>query len=166
MNLIHKILWWELVQTKHNKCYFIMYTGYQRRKSKAATVIIAIFSTGGVIGWPFWNNIAFVTSIVVCAISLLTLLVPHFIPNEAEVAKMELVNDFYFKYYNDLESLWMTYDEGGLCNADCQAAYYKLKETKVKTNNIIDSLHRSVIKKIQDKAEEEAREYFHINFNT
>src|SRR5688572_21537370 len=99
-------IWHELTQAKHNHQYCCFLLSYWRHVVNIFNIIVLGFSTGGVMGWAFWEALPIASCIIIAAISLLRLLQPHLIPSEKHIDKLDQIADFYFDYFNQLEILW------------------------------------------------------------
>ena len=103
-------LWYELAQAKYNDRYICLLIGRQRQILNGFNMVVAVFSTAGIMGWKFWDNLPVVACGIIAAISLIKLVQPHLIPSDKQIEKLDKVADFYFDFYLKLEALWFDHE--------------------------------------------------------
>lgn len=158
-------LWNELCQAKHNSRYCIFLLAYRRKIVNWFTIVILLFSSAGIMGWPFWDQLPLFSCVIISVIQLLRLLQPHFMPTERQLDKLDNVVDFYFDYYNKLEKLWFDYENDRKSEEDVQTEFYEIKDLEKPINKIINEIVKSTNKNIQQKCDYEVRDYINKVFN-
>jgi hypothetical protein len=158
-------IWKELGQSKHNHFYSIFLLARQRRILNYFNIIILVFSSAGIMGWPIWQKLPLISCIIVAGISLLKLLSPHIAPSEKQIDKLDQITDFYFDYYNKIEQLWLDHYNNRLTEEQAQNKFYKVKATEKEINKLVNEIIKSTNKKIKSKAAKETTNYLRITFN-
>jgi hypothetical protein len=155
-------LWIELCQAKHNSRYCVVLLAYRRKTLNWFTCIILVFSSAGVMGWKFWNDLPLVSCVIISSIQLLRLIQPHLLPTEKQIDKLDAVVDFYFDYFNRLEALWFDYEKDRKTEDEIQDEFYKIKDLEKPINKIVNEIVKTTNKKILEKCDFEVREYLKI----
>jgi hypothetical protein len=158
-------LWNELTQCKHHHIYCVLLIAYQRRLLNIFNMLILAFSSAGIMGWAFWQNLPLVSCVIVTGVSLLKLLSPHLVPSEKQIDKLDQVTDFYCDYYNKLEQLWMNHYNERLPDEEAQNMFYELKNTERTINKTVNEIVKRTNKSILQKADKESTNYFKRTFN-
>jgi hypothetical protein len=158
-------LWYELGQVKHNHFYCVNLLARQRRILNLFNIIILVFSSAGIMGWAFWQQIPLIACIIVALISLLKLISPHIIPTEKQIEKLDYIVDFYFDYYNKLEKSWFDYYNERIDDKQVQDLFYELKDTERGVSKSVNEIIKTTNKKILIKANSETTNYLKQTFN-
>ena len=127
---------------------------------------VLAFSSAGIMGWKFWENLPLIACVVIAGISLLRLLQPHLIMNEKQLKNLDDIHRFYADYYNRLEKLWFDFESSRINEEQATNAFFKLKKLETDINPIIAETIRSKPKGIVKKCKTNSDEYFNQVFNT
>lgn len=164
--LMRTRLWYELAQAKYNDRYICLLIGRQRQILNGFNMVVAVFSTAGIMGWKFWDNLPVVACGIIAAISLIKLVQPHLIPSDKQIEKLDKVADFYFDFYLKLEALWFDHENELITNKIMQDKFQELKQSEREINKIINEIHKKPNKHISIKAQNECDIFFQKAFNT
>ncbi|WP_299896705.1 hypothetical protein [uncultured Aquimarina sp.] len=127
---------------------------------------VLIFSSTGVMGWKFWDNLPLVACIIIASISLLKLLQPHLIMNEKQLKNLDDIHRFYSDYYNKIEKLWYDFESDRITEEEATNIFFTLKSLETEINPIVSETIKSKPKKIIQKCKRNSDEYFEQVFNT
>ncbi|MCY0967893.1 hypothetical protein [Chryseobacterium wangxinyae] len=158
-------IWFEMVDAKLKSIYCGLYLAKQRTINKWFNIIIVVFSTSGVLGWSFWKDLPFATSIIIMIMSIVKLLGTELIPNDNTFKKIEKSIDLYCDYYNKLENLWYEFDNDKIDNDKAQRKFYLIVAGEKDISKIINEVIKTKNSSFQDKAEIECNKYFDNIFN-
>lgn len=158
-------IWYELAQAKHNHLYCMFILAYRRKQLNIFNIIILAFSSAGIMGWPLWKELPLVSCIIISGISLLKLIIPHIIPSDKQIDKLDEATDFYFDYFNKLECLWFDTQSKKLNEEEIKKVFYKLKNSEKKVNKSVNEIIKSHNKKLINKAKSESDNYLTRTFN-
>ncbi len=159
-------IWTELTQSKHNIEFSSLYSEHQRFLLRAFNMTVLIFSSTGVMGWKFWDNLPLVACIIIASISLLKLLQPHLIMNEKQLKNLDDIHRFYSDYYNKIEKLWYDFESDRITEEEATNIFFTLKSLETEINPIVSETIKSKPKKIIQKCKRNSDEYFEQVFNT
>ncbi|WP_213279367.1 hypothetical protein [Chryseobacterium indologenes] len=158
-------IWHELFDAKYKMIYCNLFLAKQRIINKWFNLVILIFSTSGVLGWPLWKDLPFATSIIIAIMSLVKLLGTELIPNDSMFRKSEVAIEKYCDYYNKLENLWYDFerDENEI---KAQKKFYAIVAQEKDISKIVNEIIKKGNIALQSKAESECDNYFKNIFNT
>lgn len=159
-------LWHELAQAKYNEIYLCNLIGRQRTLLNIFNLTITIFSTAGIMGWKFWNDLPVIACIIIASISLAKLIQPHLIPSDKQIEKLDKVSDFYYDFYLKLEKIWFDYESNRLNEVEVLEQFQTLKQTEREINRIVNEIHKSPNKKFTKLSKVECDTFFKKSFNT
>lgn len=159
-------LWYELAQAKFNDRYVCLLIGHQRSIINKYNIIIATFSTAGIMGWKIWDNLPVIACGIIAIISLIKLLQPHIIPSDKQIEKLDRIADFYFNFYLQLEALWFDFDNDRITEAVLQEKFHVLKQTEREINKVVNEVHKNPKSRLVNKAQSESDIFFKNSFNT
>ena len=152
-------IWRELVQAIHNTEFACLYAKEQRKYLTWFNISILVFSSGGVLGWPIWNEFAVVTSVIVALMSLIRLVQPHFIMNDKQLSNLDKIYTFYSNYRNELEKLWFDFEEARCDSEKAHKRFYNLKETEKEISITVNETVRKEPKKLVNLARKHSIDY-------
>lgn len=158
-------IWTEIKQAKKNHFYCIFLVAHKRRWLHIFNIMMLIFSGAGVMGWKFWESLPIVACAIIAIIQLLRLIQTHIVPSEKEIEKLNYIIDFYFKYYNKLEKLWMDSEFERINELEAQEKFYELKNSEKAINKSINEVVKWVNHSISKKSETETIKYIKSIFN-
>lgn len=159
-------IWYEMVDAKYKCIYCGLYLAKQRTINKWFNIFILAFSTSGVLGWPFWKELPFATSIVIMAMSIIKLLGTELVPNDNSFKKIEKAIDMYCDYFNKLESLWFQFDNENINDVKAHKKFYEIVAEEKNISKIINEIIKGSNTQFQNKAEIECNNYFNNLFNS
>ncbi len=159
-------LWYEMTQAKYNNQYTCFLIAYQRQVLNVFNILVAIFSTAGVMGWKFWDKMPIVACCIIAAISLAKLIQPHIIPSDKQIEKLDKIADFYFGFHLKTERIWFDFDNNTIDESQMLTLLHELKETEREINQIVNEVHKKQNKKLAKKAKEECDNFFLKAFKT
>lgn len=159
-------LWYELAQAKYSAIYVCNLIGRQRSILNLFNLTITIFSTAGIMGWKFWDDLPAVSCIIIAIISLTKLIQPHLIPSDKQIEKLDKIADFYYDFYLRLEKIWFDYENNRLSDVDMLEQFQVLKQTEREINRLVNEIHKSPNKKLAKLSEIECDNFFKKAFNT
>jgi hypothetical protein len=159
-------IWKELTQAKFNCEFASLYADKQRTSLRYFNICILVFSSGGVMGWSFWNGLPLLSCGIIAGISLLRLIQPHIIMSDKQISNLDNISRFYFNYYNKLERLWYDLEHKTLDNESCKNLFFEVKQSEDEINQIINETIRSKPKKIVAESKINSDTYFKLTFNT
>lgn len=159
-------IWNELTTAKFNSEFTMLYEVRQRKFLRFFNIIILIFSSGGVLGWPFWESLPGIVCIIVCLVSLFKLIQPQIIMSDIQILNLSNIGMFYNNYYNQIERIWFDYEDGTINSDQAKRKLYKLKREEEsiipKISDVIKNQPKGVVKKATTYTDN----YFRINFKT
>lgn len=158
-NILEDRIWYELFNAKFKEIYFGKVLGKKMEWYKWINICITIFSFSGVLSFNDCPIYTLITLIVTTIFLILNLLFQNIVPNERQINKMEEVVSFYFKYVNQIESLWFSYKRNLMSEDQLQKEFYILKATEQEIERIQSSIISKNIKSIEKKANNEANKY-------
>lgn len=158
-------IWAELTQAKFNIEFTTLYLENQRKKLRYFNIAILIFSSGGIMGWKFWNDLPLVVCVIIAAISLLRLLQPHIIMGDKQIANLDTIQKFYTEYYNKLEKLWFDNEKTSLPDQEVSDIFFTIRNTENEINVTINETLRTKPKSLVRKAKSYSDLYFKNVFN-
>ena len=126
---------------------------------------VLIFSSAGIMGWKFWDNLPLIACIIIACISLLKLLQPHLIMNEKQLKNLDDIQRFYSDYYNKIEKLWYDFESDRITEEEATNIFFTLKSLEIDINPIVSETIKSKPKKIIQKCKKNSDEYFEQIFN-
>ena len=159
-------LWYELAQAKYNEEYTCNLIGYQWNILNFFNLVITIFSTTGIMGWKFWNNLPALACAIIALISIAKLVQPHLLPSDKQIEKLDKVSDFYYDFYLKLEKLWFDSENDRINDTELLHEFQKLKQTEREINRIVNEIHKSTNKKLAKKSQIECDNFFQRAFYT
>jgi len=159
-------LWYEMAQAKYNETYVCNLIGRQRSLLNIFNLIVTAFSTAGIMGWKFWNDLPVVACLIIAIISLARLVQPHLIPSEKQIEKFDKVSDFYYDFYLKLEKIWFDYEKDRITEEEVLEQFQTLKQTEREINRIVNEIHKLPNKKIAQVSQVECDVFFQKAFNT
>jgi len=163
-------LWYELEQVKFQEIYAAKLIGHYNFLLNFFNMVIAMFSSIGILGWKFWDNIPLVACIIVFTISLLKLILPNIIPSEKQIGKYIKIASFYSDFLLKLEQIWFDFEEKRINEKELQDKFYELKKSELEIEKMINEIHKKPNRYIAKKAKKEKEIYFnnifYNNFNT
>lgn len=151
-------IWFELTQVKHHHLYCTFLIARRRIILHSSNITILAFSTFGAFGWKS-DSLPLVACIVVALISLFKQLIPHIVPSEKDIEKLDQVVDFYFDQYNALECLWLDYENNRISEVEAQRTFYRLKKGEKKINNLVNQIVKRTSNSIRKRCDEETTNY-------
>ncbi|MFD2871440.1 hypothetical protein ACFS5N_03100 [Mucilaginibacter ximonensis] len=158
-------IWDELTQSKHHEYYCVFLLAKQKQLLNYFNMFTLALSSAGVMGWTIWKSFPLMACIIISTVQLLKLLQVHLIPSDKQIEKLDLISDFYFDYYNNIEKLWHDYENERITDEEAQEKYYQIKTSEKEVNKVIKEIIKSVNKKIKEKADVETSGYLVRNFN-
>jgi hypothetical protein len=159
-------VWFELTQAKHHIEFTTLYAEVQRRNLRYFNISILVFSTSGVMGWKIWGNWPVIACVIITVVSLIRLIQPHIIMSDNQISNLDKISNFYSNYFNKLEELWYDSEHGIKEQESIKMEFYKIKETELEFNNIINETVRNKPKKILEKAINQSDTFFRKTYNT
>ena len=159
-------IWTELTQAKFNVEFAALYSNRQRTLLRYFNIFVLIFSTGGAMGWKYWDNFPLVACILIGIVSLLRHLQPQLIMSESQIIKLDTISKFYFEFYNKLERLWYDSEDKSISPDQIKVEFFKIKDSESEINGITDEIIKSRPKKLVKKAKEYSDKYFKLSFKT
>lgn len=159
-------LWNELTQSRHNLEFVTLYCERQRKVVKYFNILILVFSSTGIMGWKFWDNLPLISCIIISGISLLKLLQPHLIGGMKQINDIDEIQRFYTTYFNKIEELWFSHESEEFDERKCKKTFYRLKEQETEYNKMISQNIRSKPKNLIRKAKIYSDNYFSEVFNS
>lgn len=159
-------LWIELTQAKFNIEYANLYAERQRTLLRYSNIFVLVFSTGGIMGWAFWDNIPLIACVVIGVVSLVRHIQPQLIMTEKQIYDLETISNFYISYYNKLERLWYDYDDGQIDYENLKAEFFKIKNSESEINSLVNETIRTKPKNLLKKSKEYSDQYFKFTYNT
>lgn len=159
-------IWTELTQAKYNAEFAALYADSQRKLIRRFNIFVLTFSTGGVLGWKFFDTIPLIACSLICAVSLIRHLQPQLIMTDKQILNLDNINKFYINYYNKLERLWYDF-EHSTNNLDItKNSFFAIKETESEINTLVNETIRTKPQKLVDLAKCYSDQYFLQTFNT
>ncbi len=159
-------IWNELVQAKFNIEFATLYAERQRLYLRRFNILVLFFSTGGVMGWSFWDGIPLLSCVIIAVISLLRLLQPHIIMNDKQISNLDSISKFYFNYYNKLEKLWYDYEYETINFEKTKKLFFNIKASEEAINQIVNETLKSKPKDLITESKLNADNYFQLIFKT
>ncbi len=159
-------IWNELVQAKFNIEFATLYAERQRLYLRRFNILVLFFSTGGVMGWSFWDGIPLLSCVIIAVISLLRLLQPHIIMNDKQISNLDSISKFYFNYYNKLEKLWYDYEYETIDFEKTKKLFFNIKASEEAINQIVNETLKSKPKDLITESKLNADNYFQLIFKT
>lgn len=159
-------IWYELTQAKYYETYVCNLIGRQRYLLNIFNLTITIFSTAGIMGWKFWNDLPVIACFIIAGISLAKLIQPHLIPSDKEIEKLDKVSDFYYDFYLKLEKIWFDYENNRITEVELLDLFHNLKQSEREINRIVNEVHKTTNKKLANLAKIECDTFFEKSFNT
>ncbi len=159
-------IWNELVQAKFNIEFSTLYAERQRLHLRRFNILVLFFSTGGVMGWKFWDTLPLLSCVIIAVISLVRLLQPHIIMNEKQIGNLDNISKFYFNYYNKLEKLWYDSEHETINFEKTKKLFFIIKASEEEINQIVNETLKSKPKDLIAQSKLNADNYFKLIFNT
>lgn len=159
-------IWTELTQAKFNIEFAGLYADRQRSLLRYFNIFVLVFSSGGAMGWAFWDNFPLIACVLIGAVSLLRHIQPQLIMTEKQIINLDTISKFYFNYYNNLEKLWYDNEDEQIDNQTLKTEFFKIKNSESEINSMVNETIRTKPKKLVKKAKEYSDQYFKISFNT
>jgi hypothetical protein len=159
-------IWTELTQAKFNMEFAGLYADRQRSILRYFNIFVLFFSTGGAMGWSYWDNLPLLACILIGLVSLLRHLQPQLIMSDRQIINLDRISSFYFSYYNNLERLWYDSEDDSIDSSIVKAEFFKIKNTESEINSLVNETLKSKPKKLVNKAKEHSDQYFKLSFNT
>jgi hypothetical protein len=160
MSSFRERIWDELAQAKFHENYSCELISYQRNVLNFYNITIAVFSTGGIMGWKFWETMPLISCSIISIIALLKFISPHIIPSEKQIEKVNNIIDFYTAFYSKIEELWYKSQGGRISNADLEKIFFEIKNTEKEINKTVNEIIKRPNKSLIKKAEEKSASYF------
>lgn len=157
--------WNELTQAKHDVEYSSIYLDWQKSVSNLFNILVLAFSTSGILGWKFWDNIPLIACFIVSGISLLRLLQPHLMMDEKSLAKLNQIQLLYCNYFNKLEKLWYQYEDNKLSEEVVRSKFFKMVDKQAEINKMLNEINVKKPKRLVRKAKKYSDDYFNRVFN-
>lgn len=158
-------IWTELTQAKHNIEFTAIYADRQRAIVRFFNIFILAFSTGGVMGWPIWDDLPVVACVIIAGVSLVRLLQPHLIMSDKLLNDLDRIHIFYSEYYNNLEKLWYEFDADRISEKKASDKFYKIRNGEKELAPLISETIRRKPKWISAKAKKHSDDFFEQTFN-
>lgn len=127
-------------------------------------IAITIFSTSGVMGWGFWQEVPLVACVIISVISLLKLLQTQIIPSEKQLEEYSKVADFYFNFYLEIEKLWLDIENETIDFDTTHERFMILKQSERETNKTTNNIHKALNKRLAVKSEEATLKFINRAF--
>ncbi|MGV8093856.1 MAG: hypothetical protein AB2L24_18505 [Mangrovibacterium sp.] len=159
-------IWAELTQAKHNSEYSSLYLERQKKLKQYSQLIILAFSTGGIMGWPFWDKLPMIACVIISAISLLRLIQPQLIMKDEDLAKLDRINIFYCGYFVKLEKMWYEFEEMANYDSSFRNNFFELVNSESDANKLLNEIVLFHNKKLIKKAKTNSDTYFANVFHT
>lgn len=157
--------WNELTQAKHDVEYSSIYSDCQKSVLNMFQILILVFSTSGILGWKFWDNIPVIACFIVSGISLLRLLQPHILMDEKSLAKLNQIQLLYYNYFNNLEKLWYQYEDHELSDEAVRTNFFQIVDSQAEIKKILGEIKIRKPKRLVKKAKMYSDDYFYRVFN-
>jgi hypothetical protein len=158
-------IWTELTQTKHSIEFTALYADRQRAIVRYFNISILTFSTGGVMGWPLWDDLPMVACVIIALVSLIRLLQPHLIMSDKLLNDLDRIHIFYTDHYNQLEKLWYEFERNALTEKQASDKFYKIIAGEKELAPLISETVRRKPKGLTSKAKEYSDNFFKQTFN-
>lgn len=159
-------LWYDLAQAKFNEIYLCHIITSKRRLLNTFNILLAVFSTAGVMGWKVWEYAPFIACIIVAVISLLKLIQPYIIPSDKQLEKLDKVCDFYCDSYLKLDQIFYEFESGTIPEFEARKKFMEIKQKEREINLIINEVHRKKSKKYSELASAESKVFINRVYNS
>ena len=159
-------LWLELTQAKHNVDYSSLYLDKQKSISNGFTILLVVFSTGGVMGWSLWEKFPIVACAIISALSIIKLVQPEIIMNAEQQAKLSRIHIFYCGYFNKLEKLWHDFEDEEISEKTLKDTLYEILDTEIEASRELNEIHLKKPQRWVKKAAKHTNDYIQRVFNT
>ncbi|MCG6191463.1 hypothetical protein [Maribellus maritimus] len=154
-------IWYEMMQIKFGEKYLAFYLSLQYRFKKIFKILTLVFSGSGILGWKLWQPIAWIALVLIASIQILSLIENQIIRSDKEIGDIAKLRELYLKYFNKLEKLWVDLDTSKITEDEASQLFFRFRS---KDFQIIEKLDNTLgikkWKKIEKKADLEARQYF------
>ncbi|HMG66232.1 MAG TPA: hypothetical protein VK588_01055 [Chitinophagaceae bacterium] len=129
-------------------------------------LVVLLFSGSGIImGWKIWKELPLISCVIISVIQVVKIAIPHLLPSEKQIKKLEVVNDFYFTYFNEIEALWYDHYHSRILDKEAQTRFYKIKAKEKGINKQVNEVVKRVNNRINKKATMLTDQYFKQTFN-
>lgn len=156
---IYNRIWQEMKQAKVNALCLQHYTDEVRKRMRWANWFIVFISAAGTLLYGVFPIGTLVATVSIALFGFVKNIAPIFTQSDEELYKLDCLMAFYNSFFNDLELLWIQFQNDEITGKEAASQFHRLKKKETEKLPELNRYVRSLSKKREKSLQAESDEY-------